>query len=102
MAHAGGEQPPGQRGGGRPDRLGERFHRTGDRTARPGPTHLQRTLDAGVAREQARKDLPLATYTEAYWKVDLHNLLHFLFLRMDSHAQYEIRAYAERHRTRDR
>ncbi len=52
-------------------------------------------IAAGVAREQARKDLPLATYTEAYWKVDLHNLLHFLFLRMDSHAQYEIRAYAD-------
>lgn len=52
-------------------------------------------IEAGVAREQARKDLPLATYTEAYWKVDLHNLLHFLSLRMDAHAQYEIRAYAE-------
>ena len=51
-------------------------------------------LAAGVAREQARKDLPLATYTEAYWKVDLHNLLHFLALRMDSHAQEEIRLYA--------
>lgn len=48
----------------------------------------------GVAREQARKDLPLSTYTEAYWKIDLHNLLHFLKLRMDSHAQEEIRAYA--------
>jgi thymidylate synthase (FAD) len=47
-----------------------------------------------VAREQARKDLPLSTYTEAYWKVDLHNLLHFLALRMDSHAQEEIRHYA--------
>ncbi|WP_373653328.1 FAD-dependent thymidylate synthase [Schlesneria sp. DSM 10557] len=51
-------------------------------------------LSAGVAREQARKDLPLSTYTEAYWKVDLHNLLHFLALRMDSHAQQEIRLYA--------
>ena len=51
-------------------------------------------LDAGVAREQARKDLPLSTYTEAYWKIDLHNLLHFLSLRADSHAQEEIRAYA--------
>jgi len=51
-------------------------------------------LAAGVAREQARKDLPLSTYTEAYWKVDLHNLLHFLRLRMDDHAQEEIRAYA--------
>lgn len=54
----------------------------------------QERLDAGVAREQARKDLPLSTYTEAYWKIDLHNLLHFLALRMDGHAQKEIRAYA--------
>ena len=52
-------------------------------------------LQAGIAREQARKDLPLSTYTEAYWKIDLHNLLHFLALRMDSHAQLEIRQYAE-------
>lgn len=51
-------------------------------------------LDAGVAREQARKDLPLSTYTEAYWKIDLHNLLHFLRLRLDKHAQEEIRNYA--------
>lgn len=51
-------------------------------------------LQRGVAREQARKDLPLSTYTEAYWKIDLHNLLHFLELRMDSHAQSEIRQYA--------
>ena len=48
-------------------------------------------LANGVAREQARKDLPLSTYTEAIWKIDLHNLLHFLQLRMDEHAQYEIR-----------
>lgn len=54
----------------------------------------QERIDSGVAREQARKDLPLSTYTEAYWKVDLHNLLHFLALRMDSHAQLEIRNYA--------
>jgi thymidylate synthase (FAD) len=52
-------------------------------------------LEAGIAREQARKDLPLSTYTEAYWKIDLHNLLHFLALRMDAHAQLEIRRYAE-------
>jgi len=51
-------------------------------------------LSIGVAREQARKDLPLSTYTETYWKIDLHNLLHFLELRMDSRAQEEIRAYA--------
>ena len=52
-------------------------------------------IEAGVAREQARKDLPLSTYTEAYWKADLHNLLHFLSLRMDDHAQLEIRQYAQ-------
>jgi len=51
-------------------------------------------LKLGVAREQARKDLPLSSYTEAYWKIDLHNLLHFLALRMDAHAQWEIRCYA--------
>jgi thymidylate synthase (FAD) len=54
----------------------------------------QARLERGVAREQARKDLPLSTYTEAYWKIDLHNLLHFLALRMDAHAQLEIRDYA--------
>jgi thymidylate synthase (FAD) len=49
----------------------------------------------GIARELARMVLPLNTYTQWYWKVDLHNLLHFLRLRNDAHAQYEIRAYAE-------
>lgn len=52
-------------------------------------------IEAGIAREQARKDLPLSTYTEAYWKIDLSNLLHFLALRMDPSAQLEIRQYAE-------
>ena len=51
-------------------------------------------LEKGVAREQARKDLLLSTHTEAYWKIDLHNLLHFLELRMETNAQYEIRCYA--------
>ena len=55
----------------------------------------ERRLQKGVAREQARKDLPLSTYTEAYWKIDLHNLLHFLALRLDPHAQAEIRAYSQ-------
>jgi thymidylate synthase (FAD) len=49
----------------------------------------------GLARELARMVLPLNTYTEWYWKIDLHNLLHFITLRADPHAQYEIRAYAE-------
>lgn len=48
-----------------------------------------------VAREIARINLPLSTYTEFYWKIDLHNLLHFLKLRTDPHAQYEIREYAK-------
>ena len=48
----------------------------------------------GLARELARMNLPANIYTQWYWKVDLHNLLHFLSLRTDTHAQYEIRAYA--------
>jgi len=55
----------------------------------------QRRIEMGVAREQARKDLPLCTYTEAYWKCDLRNIMNFLSLRMDSHAQLEIRQYAQ-------
>jgi thymidylate synthase (FAD) len=50
---------------------------------------------AGLARELARMNLNLNFYTQWYWKVDLHNLLHFLSLRADAHAQYEIRVYAE-------
>ncbi|CAO3446277.1 Thymidylate synthase ThyX (EC 2.1.1.148) [Azospirillum argentinense] len=49
----------------------------------------------GLARELARMNLTLNYYTQWYWKVDLHNLLHFLSLRADPHAQYEIRVYAE-------
>jgi thymidylate synthase (FAD) len=51
-------------------------------------------LKFGIAKEQARKDLPLSTYTRAYWKCDLHNIFNFLRLRMDSHAQLEIRQFA--------
>jgi len=49
----------------------------------------------GLARELARMNLTLNTYTQWYWKADLHNLLGFLALRLDGHAQYEIRVYAE-------
>ncbi len=49
----------------------------------------------GLARELARMNLPLNAYTQWYWKIDLHNLMHFLMLRADSHAQYEIRVYAD-------
>ncbi|MBX3042573.1 MAG: FAD-dependent thymidylate synthase [Candidatus Kapabacteria bacterium] len=50
-------------------------------------------LELGLAREIARINLPLSNYTEWYWKIDLHNLFHFLRLRIDSHAQYEIQVY---------
>ena len=56
--------------------------------------HYVECLTYDVARELARIDLPLSTYTEWYWKMDLHNLMHFLGLRCDSHAQWEIRQYA--------
>jgi len=51
--------------------------------------------DLGIARELARTLLPVSLYTQWIWKIDLHNLLHFLRLRADPHAQYEIRTYAE-------
>jgi thymidylate synthase (FAD) len=82
-------------GAGLPTDVGRRL------TAREAEIHnlsrdlYQERLTVGVAREQARKDLPLSTYTEAYWKIDLHNLFHFLSLRMDTHAQFEIRSYAD-------
>lgn len=49
----------------------------------------------GIARESARSVLPVANYTEWYWKINLHNLFHFIKLRLDPHAQYEIRVYAQ-------
>jgi thymidylate synthase (FAD) len=57
--------------------------------------HYSEFVDTGLARELARINLPLSLYTEWYWKIDLHNLFHFLRLRMDPHAQQEIRVYAE-------
>jgi thymidylate synthase (FAD) len=60
--------------------------------------HYEEMLDEdgpGLARELARMNLTLNTYTQWYWKTDLHNLFHFLRLRADAHAQYEIRVYAE-------
>jgi thymidylate synthase (FAD) len=55
----------------------------------------QNLLDRGVARELARTVLPVGHYTEWYWKIDLRNLMNFLALRLDPHAQWEIRVYAE-------
>ena len=65
---------------------------TGQQTAYEG---YQELLGEDVARELARVNLPLSLYTEMYWQIDLHNLFHFLRLRLDAHAQFEIRAYAE-------
>lgn len=55
----------------------------------------ERLLEQGVSRELARVGLPINAYTQWYWKCDLHNILHFLALRLDQHAQREIREYAE-------
>ena len=56
--------------------------------------HYEEFLELGLSRELARINLSIANYTQWYWKIDLHNLMHFLNLRMDSHAQYEIRVFA--------
>jgi len=77
-----------------PPALGKRLSAAEQQLQKKARDVYEARLAAGVAREQARKDLPLSSYTEAYWKIDLHNLLHFLNLRMDVHAQQEIRAYA--------
>jgi thymidylate synthase (FAD) len=61
----------------------------------PGEDGTARPERPGLARELARMNLSLNFYTQWYWKADLHNLMHFLSLRADPHAQYEIRAYAE-------
>jgi thymidylate synthase (FAD) len=58
-------------------------------------SNYEKFLELNIARELARINLPVSLYTEWYWKIDLHNLFHFLRLRIDEHAQYEIRVYAE-------
>ena len=64
-------------------------------TQRDTYSQYQVYLEKNMRRELARANLPVSLYTEWYWKIDLHNLLHFLALRMDTHAQYEIRVFAE-------
>lgn len=64
-------------------------------TSRDAYGRYQQAVDSNIAREIARIVLPVNAYTEWYWKCDLHNLFHFLRLRMDEHAQMEIRVYAE-------
>jgi thymidylate synthase (FAD) len=58
-------------------------------------SNYEEYINDGVAKEIARINLPLSLYTEMYWQIDLHNLFHFLRLRLDSHAQKEIRVYGE-------
>ena len=72
----------------------ERFRSDLERVGRDAYEAYTRALDAGVARETARLLLPVAYYTQWYWKTDLWNLFHFLSLRLDPHAQEEIRLYA--------
>lgn len=72
----------------------EDFLRYLEETERAQYAGYEKAIEGGIARELARVGLPLSVYTEWYWKIDLHNLLHFLSLRMDPHAQQEIRDYA--------
>ncbi len=65
-----------------------------DDVRRAAASHYEWLVEHDVARELARIDLPLSTYTQWYWKIDLHNLFHFLAVRVDPHAQYEIRVFA--------
>ena len=78
-----------------PDAAAEVLRLLEDDALRVHRTYTQLLDEHRLARELARMDLGLNTYTQWYWKIDLHNLLHFLALRMDPHAQWEIRAYAE-------
>ena len=77
-----------------PDELKRRFIDFLKRTHAASYEEYECLIEAGLARELARIGLPLSLYTEWYWKIDLHNLFHFLRLRMDPHAQQEIRQYA--------
>jgi len=65
-----------------------------ERGQREAYASYMKLVDSGLARELARVNLPLSMYTEWYWQIDLHNLFRFLSLRMDAHAQREIRDYA--------
>jgi thymidylate synthase (FAD) len=77
-----------------PPEVAQRFRDDLDRISQEAYLAYTRALGDGVARETARVILPLAYYTEWYWKTNLHNLFHFLALRLDPHAQEEIRRYA--------
>jgi thymidylate synthase (FAD) len=82
------------RGDPLPAEVVERFRSDLEEVSRRSYAAYTRALEAGVARETARLLLPVAYYTQWYWKTNLHNLFHFLSLRLDAHAQEEIRLYA--------
>jgi thymidylate synthase (FAD) len=82
------------RGDPAPPEVDERFRAELDRLCQEAYGVYEKALADGVARETARMVLPVAYYTEWYWKINLHNLLHFLSLRLDPHAQEETRLYA--------
>lgn len=77
-----------------PEHVSKDFKESVENISKLAYDEYQKGLKAGIARETARISLPLNTYTKWYWKIDLHNLFHFLSLRLDAHAQYEIREYA--------
>jgi thymidylate synthase (FAD) len=77
------------------DQLKEMAHRQWDAQRKGVVEGYQWLLGHDFARELARIDLPLSTYTQWYWKIDLHNLLHFLTLRVDAHAQWEIQQFGK-------
>lgn len=82
------------RGGPLPADVVERFRSDLERVSQDAYRVYEQALKDGVARETARLVLPVAYYTQWYWKINLHNLFHFLSLRLDPHAQEEIRLYA--------
>lgn len=76
------------------EKRGSDFHDDFQYAATIAATAYSAAIKSGVSREQARSILPLSTYTEAVWKIDLHNLMHFIALRIKPNAQAEIREYA--------
>ncbi len=83
------------RGDPLPPEVVDRFRTDLERISKDAYSTYTTALDAGVARETARLVLPVAYYTQWYWKTNLHNLFHFLSLRLDPHAQEEIRLFAK-------
>jgi len=83
------------RGDPLPPEVVDRFRTDLERISKEAYSTYTAALDAGVARETARLVLPVAYYTQWYWKTNLHNLFHFLSLRLDPHAQEEIRLFAK-------